>query len=262
MLFAPGYECWTSASSRWNQAHMHWYRAILVPEARSLSMEIPEVRRSWSRCLHLRLFLRCWQSCVDSMARDLHHRWLSMEMWSMFDVWWCMQHVQLRMETIPTFEIPRSARYEEIVKLSCFEYPWFPWTNHRHNVALTFTIPPCQVVPSVDSVRLVYAFQRLGSQKKGHFLTNWSTHFARGASIQYTLYKIAYKHNLYIYRSRMISSWLKVVPLFAILKSRILITHDKHVLCPGPTGTGKSPLVLSLFEQNAVLEDTAIFRQS
>ena len=22
---------------------------------------------------------------------------------------------------------------------------------------------------------------------------------------------------------------------------RILITHDKHVLCPGPTGTGKSP---------------------
>ncbi|CAJ1398655.1 unnamed protein product [Effrenium voratum] len=53
------------------------------------------------------------------------------------------------MQTIPTFEIPRGARYEEIV------------------------------VPSVDSVRLVYAFQ-------------------------------------------------------------ILITHDKHVLCPGATGTGKS----------------------
>ncbi|CAE6938378.1 DNAH1 [Symbiodinium sp. CCMP2592] len=53
------------------------------------------------------------------------------------------------METIPAFEIPRSAQYDEIV------------------------------VPSVDSVRLVYAFQ-------------------------------------------------------------ILITHDKHVLCPGPTGTGKS----------------------
>eukprot|EP00439_Symbiodinium_sp_Y106_P051779 s893_g6.t3 len=53
------------------------------------------------------------------------------------------------METIPAFEIPRSAQYDEIV------------------------------VASVDSVRLVYAFQ-------------------------------------------------------------ILITHDKHVLCPGPTGTGKS----------------------
>ena len=53
------------------------------------------------------------------------------------------------METIPAFEVPRSARYEEIV------------------------------VPSVDSARLVYAFQ-------------------------------------------------------------LLVLNNKHVLCPGPTGTGKS----------------------
>lgn len=52
------------------------------------------------------------------------------------------------------------------------------------------------------------------------------------------------------------------MPLFAILKSRILITHDKHVLCPGPTGTGKSPLVLLLFAQNAVFKDIAILGRS
>lgn len=60
-------------------------RDIFVPEARSLTMEIPEVRRSWSRCLHLRLFLRCWQSCVDSMARDLHHSYTMKRCLMMFD---------------------------------------------------------------------------------------------------------------------------------------------------------------------------------
>merc|ERR1719262_1235011 len=53
------------------------------------------------------------------------------------------------MDTIPRYEVPRAAKYEEIV------------------------------VPSIDSVRLVYIFQ-------------------------------------------------------------LLVLHDKHVLCPGPTGTGKS----------------------
>lgn len=115
---------------------------IFVPEARSLTMEIPEVRRSWSRCLHLRLFLRCWQSCVDSMARDLHHsytmeRCLMQRIRSMFDDVWCMQHVQLRMETIPTFEIPRSARYEEIVNLSCFE-PLPIWNFHHRLIIVDY----------------------------------------------------------------------------------------------------------------------------
>ena len=72
-------------------------------------------------------------------------------------------------------------------------------------------------MPSVDSVRLVYAFQTL----------RWTETGFPGA---YAL-QISDVHTLAHWNSRY---------------SRILITHDKHVLCPGPTGTGKSPLVLLL----------------
>eukprot|EP00929_Paragymnodinium_shiwhaense_P087548 TRINITY_DN476_c0_g5_i1.p1 TRINITY_DN476_c0_g5~~TRINITY_DN476_c0_g5_i1.p1 ORF type:complete len:2570 (-),score=757.67 TRINITY_DN476_c0_g5_i1:167-7876(-) len=72
------------------------------------------------------------------------------------------------METVPKYDVPRGAKYEEIV------------------------------VPSLDSVRLVYIFQ-------------------------------------------------------------LLVTHDKHVLCPGPTGTGKTANISMWLQKQAPDNFVSVF---
>lgn len=159
----------------------------------------------------------------------------------------------LRMDTIPTFEIPRAARYEEIVNSSGFSHflhqlswdlqdvetlrkTWIIWRHTFSKLKFEFSTGKTlcihcswQVVPSVDSVRLVYAFQMLCWKEI--------------VSISFEYFDLTSQWPCQSLTGFWVNFRFQHCPL-QIFAIRILITHDKHVLCPGPTGTGKSPLIL------------------